>query len=136
MARFTYDKEVFEITTEKVFREDGGGALVEDGAMAEVRLLDPANKFDPIPVTDGEGHVIKFPNAEAAEKGAMQFVVKTWERKKPKPRLPVGTRVYVASRNAVGKVVEENMTSKYFRVAFADGSQFDIHEKDLTPVRF
>lgn len=134
MARFKYDREEFDIKIGPVYREEGG-QFVPDGWMAEVCLLSPRNEFDYIPVVDNDGHTCKFPDAKAAEQEAMRFIVKNWERSKPKPRLPVGTKVYVASRNAVGKVAEENMTSKYFRVTFPDGKTFDIHEKDLTPIR-
>jgi hypothetical protein len=46
-------------------------------------------------------------------------------------------KVYVASRNSVGVVAEDNLTfTSYFRITFPDGKTFDIHETDLTPVSF
>lgn len=135
MARFEYDGKQFQIGVEKVFRHEGG-KLVVAGYMATVRLLDQRTSENPIPVVDDKG-VVYFKSADEAEQGATEFIVKQWDKTKPKPRLAKGTRVYVASRNSVGVVAEDNLTfTSYFRITFPDGKTHDIHETDLTPVSF
>lgn len=135
MARFEYDGKQFQIGVEKVFRHEGGKLTVA-GYMATVRLVDQRTSDTPLPVVDDKG-VVYFKTADDAEQGAAEFIVKQWNKHKPKPRLAKGRSVYVSSRNSVGVVAEDNLTfTSYFRITFPDGQTADIHETDLTPVSF
>lgn len=132
MSIIKYDGRLFKVFTDKVFRDEGD-QLIEEGVMASVKLLDPKVHFGAVPVVDAHGKVGIWPTVEVAVKEARRFIVMKWEREKQKPKLPVGTRVWVGPTSKVGTISEPNYDSHYFRVKF-DNGEFDIHETDLTVI--